>query len=399
MIERIISFIGLLVFIGLAWLMSEKRSTIKWRTIFWGLALQIIFAIFILKTIVGETIFIAANDIFSAILNFSNYGASFLFGNLAKDPSYGATVAFQVLPIIIFVSSLTSILYFFGIIQIVVNWIAKLMKWTMKISGAEAFSNSLQVFTGIEGVPAIKLYLEKMTKSELFTVMVGFMANIASSVMAVYVSFGANAGHLLTASVMSAPGAVVIAKLMIPERGKPKTSGDFDIEFKSTDNNIIEAAATGAYDGLKLAVQVGAMLIAFISIIWMINGGFGLIGTSFDKVVGYIFSPFAYLMGVPLNESISVGQLLGTKTVFNEFLGYLNLKAMVANNVLSPRSITIATYALCGFSNFGSIAILIGGLGSLTPLRKKEIAALGFKSLIGGTLSSFMIACIAGILI
>jgi CNT family concentrative nucleoside transporter len=396
---RILSLIGLVVFTFLAWLISEDRKKIKWRVVYWGIGLQVVFALFILKTPIGLAIFNAANSVFSAILNFSNYGASFLFGKLTSDTNIGAIVAFQVLPIIIFVSSLASILYYFGVIQFIVNIIAWVMQRTMKISGVEAFNSALQIFTGIESTPAIKPYLEKMTRSEIFVMMVGFMATIASSVMAAYVSFGASAGHLLTASVMAAPAAVVIAKIMIPETGEPQTLSISKVVYKSSDSNIIEAAANGAYDGLKLSLSVGAMLIAFVSLIWMINGIFGLFGTSFDKIIGYLFSPFAFLMGIPLNESIRVGQLLGTKTVFNEFLAYLNMKDLIANNVISSRSITIATYALCGFSNFGSIAILIGGVGAIAPSRKKEVTELGIKSLIAGTLATFMTACIAGILI
>lgn len=399
MSERIISFIGIFIFIGIAWLLSENRKTVNWRIILWGVGLQVVFAVFILKTDIGNYLFSLANSFFSGILGFSNQGASFLFGKLTTDVSFGAIVAFQVLPVIIFVSALAGILYYFGVIQFLVNIIARVMHKTMKISGVEAFINALFIFTGIESVPAIKLYLEKMTKSELFTMMCGFMATIASSVMAAYVSFGASAGHLLTASVMSAPAAILIAKLMIPETKKPETMDYAKIEHKSSDSNVIEAAANGAYDGLKLSAQVGAMLIAFVSIIWMINGGFNILGTSFDKVLGYVFSPFAFAMGVPWNESVTVGQLLGTKTVFNEFIGYLNLKEMIANKALSDRSIVIATYALCGFSNFGSIAILIGGVGAIAPKRKKEVAALGIKALIGGTLACFITACIAGILI
>jgi len=248
-------------------------------------------------------------------------------------------------------------------------------------------------------VTAVRAYIERMTRSELFTIMSCFMATIASSVMAAYASFGADPGHLLAASVMSAPAAVLIAKLMVPEKEIPDTLGEVKFEYKTGETNIIEAAANGAYDGLKLAARIGAMLMAFIAIIWMLDAALGWAGTSFEKIAGYVFSPLAIIMGVPPGDALKVGNLLGTKTVFNEFLAYLKLREMVSAGMLSERSVTIAVYALCGFANFGSIAILIGGIGGIAPSRKRDVARLGIKALIAGTLASFMTACIAGILI
>jgi CNT family concentrative nucleoside transporter len=383
----------------IAYLISENKKKISIKVVIWGVALQFIFAILILKTYLGKIVFDFAKITIDNIISFSDKGASFLFGKLVTDFNIGAIVAFKVLPIIIFVSSLSGILYYFGIIQFVVKWIAKIMHKTMKISGAESIICALFIFTGIESTTAVKVYIDKMTKSELFTMMSGFMATIATSVMATYTIFGAEAGHLLAASVMSAPAAIVIAKLMIPETGVPDTLGEVKFDFKSSDNNVIEAAANGAGDGLKLAVYVGAMLIAFISLIWLLDSVFLRFGTSFTIVMSYVFSPFAFIMGVPFKEILPVGELLATKTVFNEFLGYLKMKEMMDSGLLSQRSVIISTYALCGFSNFGSIAILIGGIGSLSPLRKKDVANLGIKALISGTLACFMTACIAGILI
>lgn len=398
-LERVMSFVGFIVLIFLAWLISTNRNKISLRIVLWGVFLQFIFALLILKTSIGRLVFDFAKIAIDGIISFSDKGASFLFGNLVNDTNIGAIVAFKVLPIIIFVSSLNGILYYFGIIQFVVKCVAKIMHKTMKISGAESIITALFIFTGIESTTAVKAYIDKMTKSELFTMMTAFMATIATSVMATYVSFGASAGHLLAASVMSAPAAVVIAKLMMPEVNIPETLGEVKFNFKSSESNVIEAAANGASEGLKLAMQVGAMLIAFVGLIWLLNSIFSSFGTSFTKITSYIFSPFALLLGIPIKEIIPVGELLATKTIFNEFLGYLRMQEMKNAGILSARSVTIATYALCGFSNFGSIAILIGGIGSLSPGRKKDVASLGIKALISGTLACFMTACIAGILI
>lgn len=396
---RLLSLAGIIVFIVLALLMSENRKLIKWRIIYWGVGLQVLFALIMLKTSVGSWIFNAVNILFYKLISFSDKGASFLFGQLVNDTNIGAVVAFKVLPIIIFVSCVVNILYFLGIMQFSVKIMAKVMHKTMKISGAESLVTALFIFMGIECITTVKAYIEKMTKSELFTLMSAFMATIASSVMATYVSFGVSPGHLFAASVMSAPAAVLISKVMIPESGTPETLGSVTFDYKSPENNVIEAAANGASDGLKLALQVGAMLIAFVGLIWMIDGILGLLGTSFEQIAGYIFSPFAFIMGVPLKDAHSVGQLLGTKTVFNEFLAYLKMKEMVEMNLLSARSIVISTYALCGFANFGSLAILLGGIGAIAPLRKSEAAKLGIKAIISGTLACFITACIAGIMI
>ncbi len=397
---RLVSLAGLLVFVLLAWLISEKRSGVKARIILWGIGLQAGFAFLVLKTPAGLILFKMAGKFFGGLVFYSNKGAAFLFGTLVSDYNLGAIVAFQVLPIIIFVSSIAGILYMYGIIQFIVKMFAWVMRRTMKISGLEAFLTSLFIFMGIETITTAKKYIEKMTRSELFTMMTGFMATIATSVMAAYVSFGASAGHLLAASIMSAPAAVVISKIMIPETKKPLTVDEKMVTYKSNDSNIIEAAANGAYDGLKLAAQVGAMLIAFVGIIFMINGLFEYtFRIPFERVLGYVFSPFAFLMGVEYKDCLEVGRLLGTKTVFNEFLAYLNMGGMIKQGLLSERSVVIATYALCGFSNFGSIAIMIGGVGALAPSRKKEVAALGLKALVSGTLACFMTACIASILI
>lgn len=400
---RFVSMCGLLVMLGLAYVLSEKRRAINLRVVAWGLALQLALALFVLKTKPGEWIFKGVEGVFGGILSFSQEGAGFLFGKLAADPSYGALVAFQVLPVIIFVASLSAVLYHLRVIQAVVRAMAWLMQRTMKISGAESVASALLVFMGIESVTAVGKYIARMTRSEIFVVMTAFLATIASSVMAAYVSFGASAGHLLAASLMSAPAAIVIAKIMVPETETPLTAGRVQFEPELTTTNIMDAAATGAADGVKLAINIAAMLIAFVALVALVNfaveraSAFVLqrdSGYTLQQVIGAGFSAFAMLMGVPKGEWMSVGELLGIKTVLNEFLAYERMQGMV----LSERARIISTYALCGFANFGSIAILIGGLSGVAPKRRGEVAGLGIKALIGGTLAAFMTACYAGIL-
>lgn len=396
--HNLISLAGLLIFLGVAFSLSEGRKHINWRLVFWGIALQFIFAVLILKTSVGLLVFDGARVAFTKILDFTDHGSRFMFGNLISDYSIGAIFAFKVLPVIIFVSSLMGVLFHLNIIQQVIKAMAWVMKRTMKASGAEALMAAIFVFMGIEAVTGVKEYIEKMTRSEIFTVMTGFMATIAGSVMAVYVSFGASAGHLLAASVMSAPAAIVMSKLLIPEKEASSTD-TIAASLKRDEANVIEAAANGAADGLKLAATIGAMMLAFIALIGMINYFLGFAGISFEQVMGYAFTPIAFIMGVPYQDCMKVGELLGIKVVFNEFISYQRMQGYIADGSLSPRGITIATYALCSFANFGSIAILIGGIGSIAPGRKKEIASLSLKALLAGCIASFMTATIAGILL
>lgn len=393
------SLLGLVVFVVLAFLMSEGRKKISWRLVAWGISLQFIFAVLILKTGPGLMLFDLARVVMTGLLDFTDIGSRFLFGNLISDVNIGAILAFKVLPVIIFVSSLMAVLVHLGVVQLIVVFMARVMERTMKASGAEALISAMFVFMGIEATTGVKDYIRNMTRSELFTVMAGFMATIAGSVMAVYVSFGASAGHLLAASVMSAPAAIVISKLMIPETESPASISAARVCLTSEDANIIEAAANGASDGLRLAATIGAMILAFIAIIGMLNHFLGFAGISFEGVTGYIFTPFAFLMGVPWEDCSKVGELLGIKVVFNEFISYQKMQAYITAGTLQPRSITIATYALCGFANFASIAILIGGLGSIAPERKRLVARLSMKALVAGVLASFMTATIAGLLV
>lgn len=396
--ERAVGLAGLLVFIGIAWALCPDRRRIDWRLVGWGIALQFVFALLILKTAPGLAVFDAARAVMTGLLDFTDIGSRLLFGNLISDRNIGAIFAFKVLPVIIFVSSLMGVLFYLNVIQAVVRAMAWVMQRTMKASGAEALMAAIFVFMGIEAVTGVKGYLARMTRSELFTVMAAFMSTIAGSVMAVYVSFGASAGHLLAASVMSAPAAIVISKLLLPETEEARESeGDGDF-LRSQDVNVIEAAANGASDGLRLAATIGAMLLAFVALIGMLNHFLGFAGTSFEEISGYLFTPFAFLMGVPWEDCFKVGELLGVKVVFNEFISYQRMQPMIEAGTIGPRAATIATYALCSFANFGSIAILIGGIGAIAPERKKEIARLSLKALLAGVLASFMTASIAGLL-
>jgi CNT family concentrative nucleoside transporter len=403
--ERLISFVGLLVMVAIGYALSSSRKDIKWRTVLSGVALQIVFGLLILKTSVGQSVFAGARDFFNMVLGFTNEGSRFIFGDLTDVSKFGFMIFTMVLPTIIFMSSLMSILYHIGIMQIVIKFTAKVMVKVMGTSGAESLASAANIFAGQTEAPlVIKPYIGRMTRSELMSLMTGGMATVAGGVLAAYVGMGIDGGHLLAASVMSAPAALVCAKLMIPELEESVTAGTVRIEFPRTTVNLIDAAASGAADGLKLAMNVGGMLLAFIALVAMINaifsgvgGLFGFPNLSLELISGYLFAPVAFIIGVPWSESVQVGVLLGKKLVINEFVAYLDLQSQLAT--LSPRSITIATYALCGFANFSSIAIQVGGIGTIAPERRADLAQLGIRSLIGGTLACLMTACIAGMFI
>lgn len=399
-IPRLTSLGGVLFFLAIAWTLSENRRLVPWRVLLWGLGLEFIFALLVLRTRLGLLLFDAVRRAFDILTASATEGARFVFGALPTNFDIGAVVAFQVLPVIIFVSALAAILQHFRIIQAAIWVMAAVMRATMKTSGAETFAAVLQVFLGIEAQTALKGYLNDMTRSELFTVMTAFMASIAASVMVAYATFGAEPGHLLAASVMSAPAAILISKLMIPETGHPRTAATTRIAIPVETHNAIDAAARGAADGLNLALHVGAMLITFIGLVYMLNLGLtALTGWTFQQLVGWLFWPFAVAMGVPLEDAGTVAQLLGKKTVLNEFLAYADFKPLMESGALHPRSAAIATYALCGFANPGSLGILIGGTAALIPGRRAEVVELAVKSFIAGTLATFLTACIAGILI
>ena len=439
--------LGITLLIGISFVLSNNKSKISWRLVFGGLALQLIFAVLILK---GEDLrsffFMLAwpKDFFNwisyffvLVLNFTSAGAKFIFGDLAKPPgtegSLGSFFAFQVLPTIIFFASLMSVMYYLGIMQLIVKGMAWIMARTLGTSGAESLSNSANVFVGQTEAPlVIKPFINKMTKSEILTVMIGGMATIAGGVMAAYIQILGSAyavkngipleqaqqlfaTRLLGASVMAAPAGIVIAKIIFPETGEPVTKGTVKIEVEKNASNVIEAAANGAADGWKLAINVGAMLLAFIALIALINyllSGFGdLINVnetliakfgqplSFQLIIGLILQFVAFGIGVPWQDALNFGSLLGIKIVLNEFVAYTEMGTLVeAGKILSEKSILMLTYALCGFANFSSIAIQIGGIGPLAPDRKSDIAALGLKAVIGGVLATLMTATLAGLL-
>lgn len=396
---RGMSLLGLVTILFICYLLSENRRKVDWRLVAWGVGLQIAMGILVLDTRFGNGFFRIVDKAFNLLNDCTKEGARFLFGKLVDDYSLGATVAFQVLPVIVFVSALSAILVHLRVIQAIVNGMAYVMRRSMKTSGAETFAAALQVFMGIESLPASRGYLETMTRSELFVIMTTFMGTIASSVMVAYASFGAQPGHLLAASLMCAPAALLISKLLVPETGTPRTDGSERVDIAVESQNIVDAAARGASDGVQLALNVGAVLIAFIGLVFLMNVMLkGLTGLSFERVMGWIFYPFALLMGVPWHDAGTVAQLLGKKTVLNEFLAYADLKPLIAQNALRPRSVTIVTYALCGFANPGSLGILLGAMNNLVPGRRSEFARLGLLSLLAGTLTSFMTACIAGAL-
>lgn len=400
---RLISLFGIIFMVGIAYLLSSSRKDIKWKTVGSGLALQLLLGLFILKTDIGLQMFQVAKELATSVLNFTQAGSDFIFGDLAKPQKFGFIFAFMVLPTIIFTSSLMSVLYHIGLMQKLVELTAKIMMKTMGTSGAESLSAAANIFSGQTEAPlVVKPYIEKMTFSEIMALMTGGMATVAGGVLAAYVGMGIDAGHLLAASVMSAPAALVCAKLLIPETEKSETQGVSKVELPKESVNMIDAAARGAGEGLTLALNVGAMLLAFIALIAMLNTGLGWIGglfgfpdLSFELISSYLFAPFAFLMGVPFEDMLSVGTLLGKKLVVNEFVAYLDLTQM--KETLNERSVVIATYALCGFANFSSVAIQVGGIGTIAPNRRGDLARLGVKSLIGGTLACFMTACVAGL--
>jgi concentrative nucleoside transporter, CNT family len=426
--------LGLIVLIGIATLFSSNKRKVPWRLVATGIGLQVLFAVFVIKTSWGSQVFDAIGKFFVKIIGFTNEGASFVFGALADQNKFslafgeelrlegiGFLFAFQVLPTIIFFASLMSVLYHLGIMQKIVQGMAWVMAKTMRVSGAESISVAANVFIGQTEAPlVVRPYVSGMTKSELLTLMIGGMATIAGGVLAAYVSLlgGGDpaqqiiyAKHLLSASVMAAPATMVIAKILIPETEVSKTMGEVKVKVEKTASNLIDAAATGAADGLKLALNVAGMLLAFIALIAMINwilSGiltdlFGLsinnAPISLEILLGYALSPIAFIIGVPWTDAITVGSLIGQKIVLNEFIAYLNLSILIPQEVLSEKAIIISTYALCGFANFSSIAIQIGGIGGIAPDRRGDLAKFGLRAVLGGSLATFMTATIAGVLI
>ncbi len=422
-LERFIGIAGIAIILFIAWLMSSNRKIIPWRVIIGGLILQLTFGLIVLRVPAGRYVFEKIGDGFNAVLGYVDAGSEFVFGQtkvLTETTENGEVatkaeaayvvhfVAFKVLPTIIFFSSLMSLLYYFGVMQWVVRILAKIMQKTLGTSGAESLSAAGNIFVGQTEAPLlIKPYLKDMTDSEIMAVMVGGFATIAGGVLATYIAFGIDPVHLLTASVMSAPAALVIAKIMQPETEQPKTLGDVRVETPIESVNAVDAAARGASDGLKLALNVGAMLIAFLALIKLFDslllGATTWVGvpTTFTDLFGYFFAPFAFIMGIEPNDCIAAGRILGKRMMTNEFIAYMDLKAIIANPApeLSERSRHILTYALCGFANFGSIGIQIGGLGGLAEEKRGALVRLGMRAMFGGILACYTTACLASVLI
>ncbi|MGQ9821620.1 MAG: NupC/NupG family nucleoside CNT transporter [Thermogutta sp.] len=397
--ERIIPLLGLFALVCLAWLGSENRRRMNWRLIISGLLLQLFMALVLLRTTLGRAAFTAARSFIERLQFFVDQGSTFVFGPEWQHHQ----VAFKVLPVIIFVSSLTAVLFHLGILQWLVRLMARLMVWVMDVSGAESLAASANVYVGMTEAPlVVRPYLETMTRSELMAMMTAGMATIAGTVMAAYVNMGVDAGHIMTASLISAPAALVFAKIMVPETENSLTKGKVTVNVERLDANILDAACRGASEGMKLAINVAAMLIAFIALVAMANWILGILGIpggkplTMERLLSWVFTPLAWMMGVPWRDAGQVGMLLGTRLVLNEFIAYQQLTSM--RESLSPRAFLIATYAICGFANFGSIGVMIGGIGSLIPERRRELAQLGLRSMIAGTLACYSTACIAAIL-
>jgi concentrative nucleoside transporter, CNT family len=404
--ERLIGLLGLAAIIGLGVALSRDRRRIRWQVIGWGLALQVGFAIFVLRVPAGQALFRELGDFVSALLHYSYVGSEFVFGELGKpDSSLGVVFAFQILPAIIYVSALFAIMYYLGIMQVIVRACALVMSRVMGASGAESLNVAASIFMGQTEAPlTIRPFLPRMTRSELMTVMTSGMAHISGSIMAAYIAFGIEARHLLTAVIMTAPGTIMMAKLFEPETETPETYGNVRLDIPRTDVNVVDAAARGTSEGLHLMLNVIAMLVSFIALVALVNGGFGVVHgwlpwfpSDLQTVLGWIFRPVAFLMGVPWQDSGAIGSLLGTRMVLNEFIAYAELGPM--REALDPRSFTIASFALAGFANFSSVGIQLGGIGALAPNRKGDLARLGFRAMLAGTLANFLSATIAGILL
>jgi CNT family concentrative nucleoside transporter len=407
--------VGLIVILSIAYAISTNRRAIDLRTVAWGLALQILFALLVLKTPQGQLVFKKLGDVINRLLDFAFVGSGMVFGPLGdksvwprimtnvlgeEGRNYAVLFAFQVLPTIIFIAALFAILYYFGIMQIVVRLFAVVMHRIMRASGAESLNVAASIFMGQTEAPlTIRPYLPRMTESELMTVMTSGMAHISGGIMAAYILFGIEAQHLLTAVIMTAPGTLMMAKIFVPETEVPQTMGTVRLEVERTDVNVIDAAGRGTSEGLQLALNVGAMLISFLALVALVNALLGLVGLSLPMIFGWIFAPVAWSMGVPWQDAPTIGNLLGTRMAVNEFVAYQALGELMKAGSLDPRSIVIATFALCGFANFSSIGIQIGGIGALAPTRRHDLARLGLRAMLAGTLANFVTATIAGFLL
>lgn len=410
---RFTGILGLLTMLLLAWLFSTNRRAIRWRTVIWGLSMQIVFAFLVLEWTVGQHVLAAVGGAITRMLDYSFAGSEMVFGELGKQhSSFGMVFAFQVLPTIIFISALFAVLYHIGVMQIVIRFFARLMQWTMRVSGAESLNVAASIFMGQTEAPlTIRPFLPDATNSELMTIMTSGMAHVSGGIMAAYILYGIEAQHLLAAVIMTAPGTILLAKMLVPETEIPATLGVVkmpeNIEHK--EENLLGAVARGTIDGGRLAFNVAIMLISFLALIALLDGVMGgthnwlalhhfrYFPSSLDAVLGALFAPIAWLIGIPWHDARLVGNLLGTRMVLNEIVAYSLLGAQKA--VLDARSFTIATFALCGFANFSSIGIQIGGIGALAPNRRNDLARLGLRAMLAGTMANLMSASIVGILI
>jgi CNT family concentrative nucleoside transporter len=406
--ERLYSLVGLVLFLGIAYACSSDRKAIKARTVIWGLGLQFVLALFVLRTQWGQDLFTWIGALVTRLLGLSFVGSEFVFGKLGArsggEGPIGFIFAFQVLPTIVFAAATFAVLYHLGVMQVVVKAFAVVMTRLMGASGAESVNVAASIFMGQTEAPlTVRPFLGGMTQSELLCVMTSGMAHVSAGIMGAYVFLGAEARHLLAAVLMTAPGTILLAKILIPETGSPQTMGTVKVDMPRSDVNLIGAAARGTSEGLYLALNVAAMLISFLALVALVNLVLGHIGNwfhvqlSLERILGVVFAPLALAMGVPAKDAFAIGDLLGTRMVLNELIAYTRLGPMQAT--LDPRSFTIATYALCGFANFGSVGIQIGGIGALIPERRNDLARLGLRALFAGTLANFVSASIAGMLL
>ena len=419
-LSRLQPLIGLVGILGLAYALSTNRRAISLRIVGWGLALQVLFALIVLKTDAGIRAFQWLGNKIQDLLHYSVEGSRFVFGPLgdvavwskvmnntlgAEGGQYAVIFAFQILPTIIFIAALFAILYFLGVMQVIVRLFAVVMNKVMGASGAESLNVAASIFMGQTEAPlTIRPFLARMTQSELMTVMTSGMAHISGGIMAAYIAFGIEARHLLTAVIMTAPGTLMLAKMFVPETETPETRGTVKLQIEKTDVNVIDAAGRGTAEGLHLAMNVGAMLISFVAMIFLLNGILGAIGNaigvpglSMQMIFGWVFAPVAWSLGVPWRDAATIGNLLGTRMVLNEFIAFAQLGAL--KDSIDPRSFTIATFALCGFANFASIGMQIGGIGALAPTRRSDLARLGLRAMLAGTLANFVTAIIVGFLL
>ncbi|MCI5073111.1 NupC/NupG family nucleoside CNT transporter [bacterium] len=421
MLYNLVSLLGIAGIIGLAWLMSNNKKAFPWRIVLWGLGLQFIIAIFVFVLPIGKSFFLWVNDLAVTLISFATEGGKFVFGGLATRsmevkegaaPGSDFVFAFEVLTTVIFISSLIGVLYYLKIMQVIVKAFAWVMRKTLKVSGAEALVASANIFFGQSEAPiTVRPYIAKMTQSEIMSMMTGGFATVAGGVMAAYIGmlhevFPNIAGHMISASLLSAPSALMLAKVVLPETEKPLTQGNVDMNVETEDVNVLDAAASGAASGLHLALNIGAMLIAFIALLAMINAMIGYAGAligveslSLQKILGWTHYPIALMMGVYPQDAMTVATLLGEKLVLTEFVSYLHLTQILKEGViqLHPRSVVIATYGLCGFANFASIAIQIGGIRAIAPSRSGDLARLGLKAMFAGALAAYLTGSIAGI--